>query len=118
MTDDDALIELAQCCARACLVLKAAMEGEDVSNLSDPVQKAIESLEKYVNSTQLPLSSITKYIRTVHYIQSKVDQHVQGADFHLERPSEPTGVSPVLRKRELQKALEVVEVCDYHFRLI
>ena len=68
MIDDNALVELAQCCARACLVLKAVMKGEDASNLSNPVQKAIESLEKYVNSTQLPLSSLTNYTRTVHYI--------------------------------------------------
>ena len=118
MIDDDPFVELAQCCTRACFVLKAAMEGEDISDLSQPVQKAIEILEKYVDSTQPLLSSITIYARTVRYIQSKVDEHVQGTNFPLERPSESIEVSPVLWKAELQKALEVIEVCDYHFKLL
>ena len=116
--DDDALVELTQCCARSCLVLKAAMEGEDVSDLSQPIQRAIEILEKYVDFTWPLLSSITIYARTVRYIQSKVDEHVQGANSPLEHPSESTGMSPVLWNRELRKALEVIEVCDYYFRLL
>lgn len=46
MTDDDALVGLVQCCARACLVLKAVTEGGDLGNLTEPVQKAIKSFEK------------------------------------------------------------------------
>ena len=118
MVDDDALVELVQCCARACLVLKTVTEGEDVDKLSEPVQKAIESLEKYVDSAQSPLSSVTNNARTIHYIQSKVDKHVPSANLLLERGSGSTAVSPFLWKAELQKTLEVLNVCDYRFGLL
>jgi hypothetical protein len=48
MIEDDAFVELAQCCARACLVLKTVTKGVDMGNLSEPTQRAIGSLEKYV----------------------------------------------------------------------
>lgn len=118
MVDDDALVELVQCCARACLVLKTVTEGEDADSLSEPVQKAIESLEKYVDSARSPLSSITNNARTIHYIQSKVDEHVPSANPLRERGSGSTAVSPVLWKAELQKTSEVINVCDYRFGLL
>ena len=118
MVDDDALVELVQCCAGACLVLKTVTKGEDVDKLSEPVQKAIESLEKYVDSAQSPLSSVTNNARTIHYIQSKVDKHVPSANLLLERGSGSTAVSPFLWKAELQKTLEVLNVCDYRFGLL
>ena len=118
MVDDDALVELVQCCARVCLVLKTVTEGEDVDNLSEPVQKAIESLEKYVDSALSPLSSVTNNARTIHYIQSKVDKHVPGANHLRERGSGSTAVSPFLCMTELQKSLEVLNVCDYCFGLL
>ena len=114
MVDDDALVELAQCCARACLVLKTVTVGEDGDDLREPVQKAIRRLEKYVDPAQSPLSSITNNTRTVHYIQFKVDEHVQGANLLPERCSGPAGVSPALWKAELQKTLAVIDVCDHH----
>jgi hypothetical protein len=48
MIHDDELVEVAQCCARACLVLKTVTEGVDMGDLSEITQRAMESLEKYV----------------------------------------------------------------------
>jgi len=48
MVDDDAFVELAKYCVRACHVLKTATEGRNVDSLNRPAKKAIEDLEGYV----------------------------------------------------------------------
>lgn len=118
MIEHDAFVKLAQCCARACLVLKAATEGGGAGDLSEPVQKAIESLERYVNFTHplLP-SSITNNARTLHRIKSQVTEYVSGANFDPEHRPGSTEASPVLWKTEFQKILESIEVCGHPFGL-
>jgi len=48
MVDDDAFVELAKYCVRACYVLETATEGRDMDSLNGPTEEAIESSEKYV----------------------------------------------------------------------
>ena len=48
MADDDAFVELAKYCVRACHVLKTVTEGRGMDGLSGPAKKAVESLEKYI----------------------------------------------------------------------
>jgi hypothetical protein len=115
MIEDDALVELAQCCARACLVLRNVTKGRGVGGLSEPAKKAIGSLEKYVNYAQLPLSSLTNTTRIVHHIQSEVAEHAPGANFFPGHLPGSTEVSSALWKAELQKALEDIDVCCHHF---
>ena len=49
MIDDDAYVELANCCTRMCHVLKTATEGRGVDTLSDPRKQRIEDLGRYVD---------------------------------------------------------------------
>jgi len=48
MANDNAFMELAMYCVRACHVLKTATEGRDMHGLNRLTKEAIESLEKYV----------------------------------------------------------------------
>ena len=52
MVDDDAFVELAKYCVRACHVLRTATEGRGIDGLSGPAKNAVESLEKYVVPAQ------------------------------------------------------------------
>ena len=52
MVKEDSFVELANVCARACLVLKTMTEGRDAENLSGPSMKGIEELGRCVNPTQ------------------------------------------------------------------
>ena len=70
MINDDALVELAKYCARACHVLKDVTQGRDVDSLSGPSRKAIEDLERYVDLLHHSLSTITNDIRTMRNIES------------------------------------------------
>lgn len=116
--DDDAFVELAQCCARACLVLRTVTEGGGVGGLSEPAREAIETLEKYDNSTQLsPWSSITNITRTIHRIQIMVAEHVPGDRSFPEHHPGSTEMSPVLWKARLQEILEIIDVRDCNFGL-
>ena len=44
MIEDDSFVELAKSCARACHMLKAVTEREDVGNLGGPSERRIEDL--------------------------------------------------------------------------
>ena len=57
MIDDNAFVELAKSCVGVCHVLKTATEGRGEDGLNGPVRKAIQDLEKYVNSAHPSLSS-------------------------------------------------------------
>jgi hypothetical protein len=49
MIHDDAYLELAKCCVRACHVLKTATEGRSGDSLSGPSKKKIGDLGGYVD---------------------------------------------------------------------
>ena len=49
MINDDALVELARHCARACNVLGDVIQGRDVNGLSSTSKKALEDLGRYAN---------------------------------------------------------------------
>ena len=49
MADDVTFVELAQRCARTCQVLKIVTDRSDSDTLSEFVEKAIGSLERFVD---------------------------------------------------------------------
>ena len=51
--NDDALVKLAEYCARTCQLLNDATHGRDVDSSSGPSKKAIEDLARYVDLAHL-----------------------------------------------------------------
>ena len=49
MINDDDLVGLAKSCVEICEVLRLGVEGKDIDDLSDPVQKAIADLKKFAH---------------------------------------------------------------------
>jgi len=117
MIDDDAFVELAKCCVRACHVLKTTTEGRGMDSLSGPVKKATESLEKYVIPARLSLSIITSEIRTIRYIESnlKASDSALGVNHLRECHPGSNGACLILWKMEIQKILGIFDVCGCHF---
>jgi hypothetical protein len=72
MIDDDAYVELAKCCARACHVLMTATEGRSADNLSGPSKKRIEGLGRCVDPASSSLLTIMSGISTVRHLESIV----------------------------------------------
>jgi hypothetical protein len=72
MIDDDAYVELAKCCTRACHVLKTATEGRSVDDLSGPSKKRIEGLGRCVDLANSSPLTITRGISTVRHLESVV----------------------------------------------
>ena len=112
--DDDAFVGLAMCCIEACYALRAVVGGRHVDGLSGPVKKAIESLEKYVDSARPYLSIVTSDVRTVRRIESKISEYALGANHH---PGH-TGAYPIMWKMEIQRILGTVGVRDCCFRAL
>jgi hypothetical protein len=79
MVDDDAYVELAKCCARACHVLKTATGGNSADSLSGPSRKRIEGLGRCVDPVNPSLLTITSGIRTVRHLESIVTAHANCA---------------------------------------
>ena len=65
MINDDDLVSLAEDCIDICEVLRIGIEGKNVDDLSNSVQKAIADLEAYVQSIHPRLSAgqITEYFQ-------------------------------------------------------
>jgi hypothetical protein len=118
MIEDDALVDLAQCCARACLVSRNVTKGRGAGGLSEPAQKAIESLKKYADSAQLLLSNLKNTTRIVLNIESEVAEHAPSAKFLPGYFPGFTEVFPTLWKVDLQKAPEDIDVCGNYFGLL
>ena len=72
MIDQDAYVELAKCCTRACHVLKTATEGRNAVSLSGPSKKRIEGLGRCVNPANSSLLTITSGFSTVRHLESIV----------------------------------------------
>ena len=49
--DDDQFLELAECCARTCHILKTVTEV-DADNPNQTIAATVKSIEKYVRPTQ------------------------------------------------------------------
>jgi len=49
MINDDAFVELANYCARACRALGNVTQGRAIDSLSGPSKRAIEDLRRYAN---------------------------------------------------------------------
>jgi hypothetical protein len=69
MIDDDAYVELAKCCTRACHVLKAANEGRSADSLSGPSKKRIEDLGRCVDPANSSPPTITSGISIVRHLE-------------------------------------------------
>ena len=79
MIDDDAYVELAKCCARACHVLKTATEGRSVDSLSDFSKKLAEDLGRCVDLANSFIPIITSDTRTIRHIESVVSERANCA---------------------------------------
>ena len=114
MIGDDAYVELALCCARACHVLKTAPEGKSVDSLSDPSKKQIENLGRCVDPVSSFLPIITSGIRTVRLIQSAVSERANCAgDLRGHYPG-PTKERLVAWRTEIQEMQIFCDVCACH----
>ena len=76
--NDDALVELAKYCARACHVLKNVTQGKTTDSLSGSSRKAIEDLRRYVDPAHHSLSTITNDIRIVRNIETVIGERPSG----------------------------------------
>ena len=75
MINDDALVELAKSCARACNVLKNVTQGRDMNGLSSPSKKAVEDLGRYANPTNSFISMANDNERHQNLMQHRVHGH-------------------------------------------
>jgi hypothetical protein len=114
MIGDDAYVELAMCCARACHVLKTATEGKSVDGLSDPSKKQIENLGRCVDPVNSFLPIITSGIRTVRCIESAVGERAKCAGDSREHHPGPTKECLVAWRTELQEMQILFDVCACH----
>ena len=60
-----------------------------------------------------PVAIVTSNIRTSRCIKSNVSERASGADCLPEHHPSSTEMSPSLCKAELQKMLDIFDVCDY-----
>jgi hypothetical protein len=79
MIDDDAYVELAKCCARACHVLKTATEGRSVDSLGDSSKKLVEDLGRCVGLANSFRPMITSDTRIIRHIESVVSERANCA---------------------------------------
>jgi hypothetical protein len=119
MIDDDAYVELAKCCTRACHVLKIATEGRGVESLSGPSKKQIEDLVRCVNPTKPspPLPRITSGISTVSHIESVVSAHANCAHDLWEHHPAPTKECLIAWQTRIWEILRFFDVRSRRFTL-
>ena len=117
MIEDQAFVELARRCSKMCHVLETTAKEEDFSGLSELLEKALESLEKYVSLGQSFLLVMTSNARALCHIESKIPDRVPGAYYPLEHCCGTIEVSPTLWVAELQSVLEIIGVCSHPSRL-
>ena len=119
MIDNDAYVELAKCCTRACHVLKIATEGRGVESLSGPSKKQIEDLVRYVNPAKPspPLPTITSGISIVRHIESAVSAHANCARDLWERHPAPTKGCLIAWQTRIWEILRFFDVRSRPFTL-
>ena len=79
MINDDDLVGLAKSCVEICEVLRVGVEGKDIDDLSDPVQKAIADLKKcaHPNDTHSSARRNNGIFSTTNEIEEKVKEHAE-----------------------------------------
>ena len=112
MAGDETFVELAQYCSRTCHVLKTVTERRGSDGSSELVEKAIGSLERFVDPSQ-PVVIVTSGIRASRCINSNVFEPASGADCHPEHRPSSTEMSPSLCRAELLETLDTFYVCDH-----
>ena len=115
MINDDALVELAKCCARTCHVLKDVTQGKDTNILSGSSRKAIEDLGRYVDPAHRSLSMMMSDIRTMRNIKSVVSERRNDIHDPQERHSGSANEFLVTQRKELRGILRILNVCDRQF---
>ena len=113
--NDDGLVKLAKYCARTCHVLDNATHGRDVDSLSGPSKKAIEDLGRYVDLAHSSLSTITSGIRTMHDIESMVNEHRNCGRDLREHRSDSAKDCLIMWETELLETLRILDVCGGQF---
>ena len=114
MIDDDAYVELATRCTRACHVLKTATEGRSVDSLSDPSKKQTEDLGRCVDPVDSFLLIITSDTRTIRHIESVVCERASCARDLPEHYPGPTQECLAAWQTEMQEILKFFDVRGCH----
>ena len=114
MIDDDAYVELAKCCTRACHVLKTTTEGRSVDSLSDPSKKQIDDLGRCVDPASCFLPIIMSNARTIRHIESAVCERAICARNLREHHPGPIQECLVVWRAEMQEMLKFFDVRGCH----
>ena len=110
MIDDNAYVELAKCCVRACYVLKVATEGRGVDSLCGPSKQQIEDLGRCVYPAKPSPPTITRGISTVRHIESVASAHANCARDLWEQHPAPTKECLVAWQARIWEILRFLDV--------
>ena len=99
-------------------MLETMTEESDFSGLGEPLGKALEDLERYVHTGQSPPPIMTSDTRAIYRVESKILDHIPDTYHSQERRSGTGEVSLLLWEVELQKVLEIIDVCGHLFRIV
>ena len=108
-------MKLAKYCTRTCHVLNDATHGRDVDSLSGPSKKAIEDLGRCVDLAHSSLSTITSDIRTMHDIESMVNERRNCARDLRHHRSNYAEDGLITWKTKLLETLRILDVCGGQF---
>jgi hypothetical protein len=112
--DDDAYVELAKRCTRACHVLKTATDGMSMDSLSNSSKKQTEDLGRYVDPASSFLPIITSDTRTIRHIESVVCERATCARDLREHHSGSIQGCLVVWQAEMQEMLRFFDVRGCH----
>jgi hypothetical protein len=110
MIDDEAYVELAKWCTRACHVLKTATDGRSVDSLTDSSKKQADNLGRCVHPVNSFLPIITSDTRTIRHIESVVCERASCAPALREHYPGPTQECIATWQTETQEILRFFDV--------
>ena len=117
MIKEGSFVELAEACARACLVLKNATERTDMGNSSGPSEKQIRDLGRCVDIVQRFPPTITTIIRILRHIEFVIGERANCRRDLQEHHPGSTEEHLIAWRMEMWEILRVFDVRDFQLAI-